>query len=152
MQCQCNTTYRPCRHCCRLFAVRPAHEKHRGTPQLYCSRPCWKADWPARFWAMVDKSADCWLWLGGTNESGYGLFQRDHRNPNHRQTTAHRVAYELTHGVCVLPTIVVCHTCDNPPCVRPQHLWLGTQSENLRDAYRKGRRLYTPPGSKLART
>lgn len=91
-----------------------------------------------RFWSKVDKSGDCWLWTGATWKNGYGAF-----HVNRRVTTAHRIAWELTngpipegkghHGTCV------CHTCDVRNCVRPDHLFLASQAENLQDCVRKGR-------------
>lgn len=93
-----------------------------------------------RFWGRVDKSGDCWLWTGARNSNGYG----NSANPNPGGSRmAHRIAWELTygpiphspgaHGTCVL------HHCDNPPCVRPDHLFLGTNLDNARDRDRKGR-------------
>lgn len=76
----------------------------------------------------------CWLWTGALAPNGYGV-TRDIRG---RQTTAHRVSYELFVGD-VPEKKIVCHSCDNPRCVRPDHLWIGTQSDNLLDMYEKGR-------------
>lgn len=85
-----------------------------------------------RFWSRVDKSNDCWIWTGAV-ASGYGACRY-----KGKQTTAHRVAYELEVGL--IPTgLVVMHRCDNPLCVKPDHLVVGTQSENLRDMVAKGR-------------
>ncbi len=88
-----------------------------------------------RFWASVKKTKrGCWLWMGRRNERGYGI------DPGRR--LAHCLAYELTKGP--IPTgLFVCHTCDNPPCVRPDHLRLGTNFQNQRQAYRRGR-LHNP--------
>lgn len=84
---------------------------------------------PADFWKHVDKTARCWLWLGSRNYKGYGLY---------RSFKAHRVAWLLTFGD--IPNgLCVCHACDNPPCVNPSHLWLGTHQANATDKMRKGR-------------
>lgn len=91
-----------------------------------------------RFWIKVEKSDGCWLFTGGRRKAGYGMvgFVKDGR-----VTSAHasRYAYELTHGP-VPQGLHVCHRCDNPPCVRPDHLFLGTNGDNIRDAQHKGRR------------
>lgn len=77
----------------------------------------------------IIKNGECWEWKGGRTKNGYGT---------HRGTTAHRCAYEAVNGV-IPAGMVVMHTCDNPPCINPAHLKLGTQQENLADMHRKGR-------------
>ena len=86
-----------------------------------------------RFWQKVDKSADCWEWSASRNRFGYGKF-----GVGNKIKKAHRVAYELEigsipKGMCVL------HKCDNRACVNPDHLWIGTQGDNIRDMWAKGR-------------
>lgn len=88
-----------------------------------------------RFWTKVQKSGGCWLWTGTVTRWGYGQILGPHRVP----LTASRVAWELMHGP-IPKGLQVHHHCDVPLCVRPDHLWLGTQAENLADARRKGRR------------
>jgi len=93
-----------------------------------------------RFWSKVDPlyaDKSCWNWIGVTDKNGYGQIRL-----NGRLTQAHRFSWELwrwiiPHGICVL------HKCDNPSCVRPGHLFLGTKSDNTRDAISKGR--FRPP-------
>jgi len=86
------------------------------------------------FFATVSQpTIGCWLWPGSVTLEGYGRLQF------HRQTfVAHRVAYELTHGP-IPRGILVCHHCDTPRCVRPDHLFLGTTAQNLSDMTTKGR-------------
>lgn len=91
-----------------------------------------------RFWAKVQKTPTCWLWKESKTNKGYGRIKRDGRN-----VLAHRASYELTygpipegegyHGMCV------CHTCDNRVCVRPDHLFLGSQGDNMADKKEKSR-------------
>lgn len=86
-----------------------------------------------RFWKHVDKSSSCWVWKSGTVNGGYGAF-----SVGRSMLRAHRVSYEIAHGP--IPSgMLVCHSCDNPPCVNPAHLWLGTVGDNNRDALSKGR-------------
>ena len=112
----------------------------------FCTRECLKthakrlgvlAYYPIeeRFWSKVHKTDTCWLWTGSVNKKGYGTFG----TTNRRTTTASRFAYKLHHGVDLTPDQFVCHHCDNPPCVRPDHLFLGSNTENQRDSIRKGR-------------
>ncbi len=87
-----------------------------------------------KFLALVDPQPDgCWLWTGSTDDDGYGRVWFDGRSDR-----AHRVSYRLFIGE-IPAGMAVLHTCDNPPCVRPDHLWAGTQLENIADRERKGR-------------
>lgn len=92
-----------------------------------------------RFWSKVEKSDGCWRWTS-TLQRGYGQIALCRQGAK-RQTRvwAHRVAWELTHGRPVPAGLVICHRCDNPRCVNPDHLFLGTQQDNVRDAIQKGR-------------
>lgn len=100
------------------------------------------------FWAKVDRRGpdECWPWLGGRNEHGYGLYGK--------VRYAHRASYVLAHGV-ELPRgtrgLVVLHTCDERACVNPAHLELGTMAENMRQRSERGPRGYAGRPKKLTR-
>lgn len=89
-----------------------------------------------RFWKLVNVAGrnDCWNWLAYKNRDGYGNFNGEGK----KKWNAHRVSYiiangEIPDGVCV------CHKCDNPSCVNPAHLYLGTHAQNMRDMRVRGR-------------
>lgn len=84
--------------------------------------------------ALVVRGEDCWDWSGSKLPHGYGYF---YCGP--KRYYAHRIAWELRNGP-IPKGMVVCHKCDNPSCSRPDHLFLGTQKDNIHDAIRKGRR------------
>jgi hypothetical protein len=103
-----------------------------------------------RFWPKVDQSGGpdaCWPWTAYCQPNGYGEFDKK---------WAHRVAYELAIGP-ITPGGTICHTCDNPRCVNPSHLFLGTQGDNVRDMVAKGRhasqkRTHCPQGHEITGT
>ena len=94
------------------------------------------------FWSKVNKDAPngCWEWTASRNRQGYGYFGVKLAPKNWKIKKAHRVAYELTVGQ-VPDGLNVLHRCDNPPCVNPDHLFVGDQSVNMRDAVAKGRKI-----------
>lgn len=83
----------------------------------------------------IDESTGCWQWTGAVLHDGYGMF----RNENQKNQKAHRWSYEHYNGP-IGPGMSVCHRCDNPSCVNPSHLWLGTHLENEQDKDKKNRR------------
>lgn len=87
------------------------------------------------FWHHVARGEGCWEWLGERSIHGYGRFRLHAKH----SAPAHRVAYSLIHNVTLSGGVVVRHTCDNRACVRPDHLLLGTQTDNVRDMIDRGR-------------
>lgn len=86
-----------------------------------------------RFLRHVSKTSKCWIWNGAVNNKGYGVFRINGKN-----YYAHRIAHEIFKGT-IPDGLLVCHHCDNPPCVRPDHLFIGTISDNARDMVSKKR-------------
>lgn len=82
---------------------------------------------------IPEPNTGCWLWLGSVDRDGYGHFKF-----GGEPGKAHRFAWEFTHGV--RPTgMMVCHRCDTPGCINPQHLFLGTSADNVADRHAKSR-------------
>ncbi|MBA2706616.1 MAG: HNH endonuclease [Gemmatimonadaceae bacterium] len=96
-----------------------------------------------RFWQKVNKTSDCWEWTGHRQPAGHGLIGRGGRGNG--MALAHRVSWEFHYGE-IPEGLKVCHHCDNGWCVRPDHLFLGTQADNLADMRAKGRAFIPPPG------
>jgi hypothetical protein len=86
-----------------------------------------------RFWSKVQKSDACWIWAASRDDKGYGTFGFDGVVQK-----AHRVAYQLSVGP-IPDGAHILHSCDNPPCVNPAHLRVGTRSDNMRDKVARGR-------------
>jgi hypothetical protein len=102
-----------------------------------------KMNWPKylldRFWEKVkppETEDGCWIWLGCCSDHGYGTFNNTILG---QMTRAHRFSYEFFYGVITPDSLLICHTCDNPSCVNPDHLVAATSKLNMEDCKNKGR-------------
>lgn len=87
----------------------------------------------ARFWVKVKETSTCWIWDSYKKEDGYGCF-----SVNGKDILSHRVAWEIINGP-ISEGMCVCHHCDNPSCVNPDHLFLSDHAGNMIDKQKKGR-------------
>lgn len=120
--------------CSKPFTV------HASRPQTFCSNRCSQACRPRperpSFWSYVNKTDGCWLWTGMKNRNGYGMINN---RPSKTRNLAHRVSWETANQIPIPDGMFVCHHCDTPACVRPDHLFIGTKEDNSADCSMKGR-------------
>lgn len=91
-----------------------------------------------RFLERVSKTENCWIWNGSVSK-GYGRMKVDNK-----VYSAHRLSFKLFKGK-IPKNRIICHTCDNPKCVNPEHLYAGTPQTNSDDKFYRGRQRYNPP-------
>lgn len=121
-----------CPRCKADFTVPHSH----AARQKYCSKRC-RIDPVSRFFekiSQVGNSIGCWIWIGTRAGSGYGALK-----VNNQMVSAHRFSWELHHKEKLTPETYLCHRCDNPLCVNPEHLFKGNAAVNMADRDAKER-------------
>lgn len=93
----------------------------------------------------IDNETGCWNWTAGIYETGYGHFKMKHSDGKQKKTRAHRVSWMIFKGD-IPEDMLVLHNCDNKICVNPDHLFIGTQQDNINDMISKGREKLSFPG------
>ena len=133
----CNKS-RTARGLCPMHAWRM---KHHGT--IEPQKRAHGRTLEERFWTFVTRRSpiECWPWIGSLNRQGYGHIAEWRDGIRHNKRS-NRLSWEIHHGP-IPPGMFVCHHCDNPPCVNPDHLFLGNNFSNMRDMMRKGRKVQT---------
>lgn len=130
-----------CFGCDKMMSLTPCQQRRN---RKFCSLECKRQAHPSkRFWLGVDRKTpgECWPWKRASFVNGYGCFRVKHNN-----ILAHRFAWQDTNGP-IPDGKMICHSCDNPPCCNPAHLFPGTAQDNVDDMTRKGRKV-PPRGEK----
>lgn len=129
-------------NCGKVRAARGMCQMHyrrvmvHGSHEINLNAP---TDAATRFWSKVNKTADCWLWFGNSDEHGYGrIGMGSKKDKSKKSVLAHRYSWELAKGE-IPKGLFVLHKCDTPACVNPDHLFLGTQRTNVADMVQKNR-------------
>lgn len=134
-----------CHVCGKPYQAKAAHRHRSKTCSRECQARFFSRPAETRFWEKVDKDGPiirpelgpCWVWTGTfAGRSKYGRFRTPGKGYGY--TLAHRFSYELHIGT-IEDDLNVCHKCDNPPCVNPEHFFLGTIADNNHDRLLKGR-------------
>ena len=102
----------------------------------YCSNKC-----RLLYRTKINEKTGCWEWQGGKSKAGYGVLNIGGTGINQKIVTSHRLSYETFVGA-ISHGMFVCHKCDNPKCINPGHLFLGTQEDNAHDMAIKGRAVW----------
>ncbi len=134
-----------CQNCGKAFSIKPS-EVRRGRGK-YCSFPCWRPlSIEDRFKKRIkiDKNG-CWIWVGSTNNRGYGTFWN-----GKVADFAHHFSWEIANHQTIPNGSFILHSCDNPSCVNPSHLRLGSHKDNMEDMLSKGRQR-VPKGEESGR-
>ena len=138
-ECQSNGhEYKNCLTCNKEFKAYLSNIKRRC--DKYCSQQCYfNRTNPIEYFfksiSTENHPNDCWIWIAKKDKDGYGIMW------DKQKVRAHRYSYELLIG-SIVNNLFVCHTCDTPSCVNPDHLWLGTVLDNIRDMLSKNRGRY----------
>jgi hypothetical protein len=115
------------------YVTTTCHVARCMNPRHFALKPF--NDLAARFWPRVARTESCWNWTGYLSKAGYGFISPTATT----NRSAHRVAWELTHNVKLTPDQLLLHSCDNPRCVNPAHLRIGTYADNTHDMIERGR-------------
>lgn len=133
-----NIPQHECPHCGKAFRRYVTVKR----PARFCSRACARragvigkriVSLEIRFWERVSKTDSCWIWMASCTNDGYGTIKKGGKH-----VLTHRLSWHMAYGP-IPDGLSVLHSCDNPPCVNPDHLFLGTQKDNMRDMINKGR-------------
>jgi len=138
-----------CEECGQVFFMRKRDGMKTFSGRKFCSKSCAnnnsgekrKRPLIERFWKNVSKpegvgGGQCWAWIGPTDQNGYGNIDLD--GAKNGRIKVHRLSWEISKGPIPKGKVVM-HICDNPNCVNPAHLRIGTQKDNIRDRSSKGR-------------
>ena len=133
-----------CVNCGSTFTESMSDSNSQWAERRYCSVQC-NSSCKSRVTDIFDrlnryqiKRDGCWGWSGAKDGRGYGVLSSRDTRASLSPEKAHRVSYEKANGP-ISDGMIICHACDNPECTNPDHLFEGTQADNMRDCSRKGR-------------